>query len=76
MNSAGIAETTISAEVGFVFNTLLFLICGFLVMFMAAGFAMLGVWNGYFKKCFSNLCKKHRFICNFRNYVLACWLQS
>ena len=41
MSSAGMAETTISAEVGFVFNTLLFLICGFLVMFMAAGFAML-----------------------------------
>ena len=41
MSSAGLAETTISAEVGFVFNTLLFLICGFLVMFMAAGFAML-----------------------------------
>ena len=41
MSSAGNAETTISSEVGFVFNTLLFLICGFLVMFMAAGFAML-----------------------------------
>ena len=41
MSSAGIAETTVSAEVGFIFNTLLFLICGFLVMFMAAGFAML-----------------------------------
>ena len=41
MSSAGIADTTVSAEVGFVFNTLLFLICGFLVMFMAAGFAML-----------------------------------
>ena len=41
MNSAGLAETTVSEEVGFVFNTLLFLICGFLVMFMAAGFAML-----------------------------------
>ena len=39
--SAGYAETTVSAEVGFIFNTLLFLICGFLVMFMAAGFAML-----------------------------------
>ena len=35
------AYTTVSAEVGFIFNTLLFLICGFLVMFMAAGFAML-----------------------------------
>ena len=41
MNSAGIAETTVSAEEGFIFNTLLFLICGFLVFFMACGFAML-----------------------------------
>ena len=41
MSSAGNAETTVSPEVGFIFNTLLFLICGFLVMFMAAGFAML-----------------------------------
>ncbi len=41
MSSAGMAETTVSAEVGFIFNTLLFLICGFLVMFMACGFAML-----------------------------------
>ena len=28
-------------ETAFIFNTLLFLICGFLVMWMAAGFAML-----------------------------------
>ena len=41
LTGAGNAETTVSAEVGFIFNTLLFLICGFLVMFMAAGFAML-----------------------------------
>ena len=33
MTSTGYAETTVSAEVGFIFNTLLFLICGFLVMF-------------------------------------------
>ena len=33
--------TTVSAEIGFIFNTLLFLICGFLVFFMACGFAML-----------------------------------
>ena len=39
--SAGMAETTVSAEVGFIFNTFLFLMCGFLVMFMACGFAML-----------------------------------
>ena len=37
----GYAETTVSAEIGFIFNTLLFLICGFLVFFMACGFAML-----------------------------------
>ena len=41
MSSAGVADTTVSAEVGFIFNTFLFLVCGFLVMFMAAGFAML-----------------------------------
>jgi ammonium transporter, Amt family len=41
MGSAVMAETTVSTEVGFIFNTLLFLICGFLVFFMAAGFAML-----------------------------------
>ena len=41
MTSTGYAETTVSAEVGFIFNTFLFLVCGFLVMFMAAGFAML-----------------------------------
>ena len=41
MSSAGVAATTVSAEVGFIFNTFLFLVCGFLVMFMACGFAML-----------------------------------
>ena len=41
MSSTGMAETTVSTEVSFIFNTLLFLICGFLVFFMAAGFAML-----------------------------------
>ena len=41
MSSTGMAETTVSAEIGFIFNTLLFLICGFLVFFMACGFAML-----------------------------------
>ncbi len=41
MTSVGYAESTVSAEVGFIFNTFLFLVCGFLVMFMAAGFAML-----------------------------------
>ena len=41
MTNASYADTTVSVEVGFIFNTFLFLVCGFLVMFMAAGFAML-----------------------------------
>ena len=41
MSSAGMADTTVSAEVQAIFNSLLFLMCGFMVMFMAAGFAML-----------------------------------
>ena len=41
MTSTSYAGTTVSVEVGFIFNTFLFLVCGFLVMFMAAGFAML-----------------------------------
>ena len=41
MTNAGLAESTVSPEVGFIFNTFLFLMCGFLVMFMACGFAML-----------------------------------
>ena len=35
------AESKVGAETQYVFNTLLFLICGFLVMFMDPGFAML-----------------------------------
>ena len=35
------AESTVNAETQYVFNTFLFLVCGFLVMFMAPGFAML-----------------------------------
>ena len=38
---AGPALAEVSAETAYVFNTFLFLVCGFLVMFMAAGFAML-----------------------------------
>ena len=41
LSTSSYAETTVSAEVSFIFNTFLFLVCGFLVMFMAAGFAML-----------------------------------
>ena len=36
-----LADAGVSAEVGYLFNTLLLLICGVLVMFMAAGFTML-----------------------------------
>ena len=41
------AMAEVSAETAYVFNTFLFLVCGFLVMFMAAGFACLKVaWYG------------------------------
>ena len=38
---AGPANAAVEGETAFVFNTLLFLVMGFLVMWMAAGFAML-----------------------------------
>ena len=41
MSGTSMADTTVSAEISFIFNTLLFLMCGFLVFFMACGFAML-----------------------------------
>ena len=34
-------EPAVSPEVAYILNTFLFLVCGFLVMFMAAGFCML-----------------------------------
>jgi Amt family ammonium transporter len=39
--AAGPALAEVSPETAYVFNTFLFLVCGFLVMFMAAGFTML-----------------------------------
>ena len=41
LTTSSYAETTVSSEVSFIFNTFLFLVCGFLVLFMAAGFALL-----------------------------------
>ncbi len=58
MTSVGYTETTVSAEVGFVFNTFLFLVCGFLVMFMAAGFAMLEA-GSVTSKSVSVICAKN-----------------
>ena len=58
MTSVGYAESTVSAEVGFIFNTFLFLVCGFLVMFMAAGFAMLEA-GSVTSKSVSVICAKN-----------------
>ena len=45
LNAQEVAEESampaVSSEVAYIFNTFLFLVCGFLVMFMAAGFCML-----------------------------------
>ena len=54
MSSSGNAETTISAEGQYIFNTLAFYIGAVLVALMAAGFCMLGMWFGYYKKCINN----------------------
>ena len=67
----GYAETTVSAETQYIFNTLLFLMSGFLVMWMAAGFAMLesGLVTS---KSVSAICAK-----NIGLYSIAgimCWL--
>jgi len=70
----GYAETTVSAEVQYIFNTILFLMSGFLVMWMAAGFAMLESGSSNIKVCISNLCKKYRSLFNRRSNVLAGWL--
>ena len=58
MTSTGYADSTVSAEVGFIFNTFLFLVCGFLVMFMAAGFAMLEA-GSVTSKSVSVICAKN-----------------
>ena len=58
MTSIGYAETTVNAEIGFIFNTFLFLVCGFLVMFMAAGFAMLEA-GSVTSKSVSVICAKN-----------------
>ena len=39
--SAEETAAAVSPEVAYILNTFLFLVCGFLVMFMAAGFCML-----------------------------------
>ena len=53
----GYAETTVSAEVQYIFNTILFLMSGFLVMWMAAGFAMLE--RAGYSKSVSAICAKN-----------------
>ena len=71
----GYAETTVSAEVQYIFNTLLFLMSGFLVMWMAAGFAMLESGLVTSKSVSAICAKKYRFIFNRRSNVLVGWLQ-
>ena len=76
VNPSFAAESTVNGETQFVFNTLLFLICGFLVMFMAPGFAMLECGLVTSKECFFDCCKKYWFIFYRWYYVLALWIQS
>ena len=64
MSSAGMAETTVSAEVGFIFNTLLFLNLWILSIFYGLWVCNVRIRYGYIKKCIRNLCKKYRFNIN------------
>ena len=64
------AFAAIDDETAYALNTLLFLISGFLVMWMAAGFCMLE--SGLdIKKCFYNCCQKYWTLLNSWNYVLV-----
>jgi hypothetical protein len=61
--SSGV-EFASAAETAFIFNTLLFLIGGFLVMWMAAGFAMLEAGlvrsKNVSMQCLKNIAPRHR----------------
>ena len=60
----------VSSEVAYVFNTFLFLISGFLVMFMAAGFCMLEAGQVRSKNTAVICLKKYRIILYCRDNVL------
>ena len=67
------AETTMSEEGQYIFNTLGFYLGGVLVAFMAAGFCMLE--SGLVTtKSFDNSSKKHRKICNMLISFFSSWL--
>ena len=55
MSSAGYAESTVSAEVGFIFNTTIFNVDSGL--FYGLWICNVRVRYGYIKKCICNLCK-------------------
>ncbi len=66
----------VSAHGVFVFNTLLFLIGGFLVMWMAAGFAMLEAGLVRSKNVTTQLTKNIALIFNCCNCIFFGWFQS
>ena len=59
-----------AAQDGYIFNTLLFLIGGFLVMWMAAGFAMLEAGLVRSKNVSMQCPKKYLSLCRCRDHVL------
>ena len=66
----------VSGEVAYILNTFLFLVCGFLVMFMAAGFCMLEAGSVRSKNTAVICLKNIGFILDSRFHVLSYWLQS
>ena len=69
------ANAAPDAETAYIFNTFSFLIHGFLVALMAAGFCMLEGGLVRVKKCNCTINKKYIVICYRRTYVRDCRLQ-
>lgn len=72
--AAAAAPPAVSADVAYIFNTLLFLIGGFLVMWMAAGFAMLEAGLVRSKNVTTQLFKNISLFSIAGLYVLGCRL--
>ena len=64
----------VTAELSYALNTFYFLVCGALVMWMAAGFAMLeAVW--FEVRTRPRFDKERRTVCYRLHYVHGCWLR-
>ena len=68
------APALVPTDSVFILNSLLFLVGGFLVFWMAAGFTMLEAGLGSFKKRDDTIDKKYGFIFISCNFLLPNWI--